>query len=301
MTRPFCVCVPARNEVDHIGTLIEALAAQTIASTIRVALCANNCSDATADVARAVARRFGNIALAVDERSFDAPAAHAGSARRGAMDLGVEMLQDDRGLLISTDADCRPPPGWIAANLAAAADDHILGGRIDLDPQADAPIGILRLRARFDRYWQQVREIEDGLDPRPWDPPPRHGDHTGASLALTAALYRRAGGVPLIATGEDRALVDAAVAVGGRLLHPPGVWIWVSPRTDGRAAGGMADVMRAWADAADEGAAVHVPHFDQWRSRAAWRRDRRVRGLGRELILAERRLAPMICDMALPE
>lgn len=301
MSRPFAVCVPARNEAQTIPTLFAALAAQTLPFPVPIALCANNCDDDTAAIAKEVAGRFDRIALTIVERHFAPANAHAGSARRCAMNLGAQIVGNDSGLLISTDADCRPPSGWIAANLAAAGEDHIVGGRILFDPQVPVPSAITGIQRRFDRYWQEVRAIEDGVDLLPWDAPPRHGDHTGASLAMTIGLYRRAGGVPSVATGEDIALVDAALAAGGRLMHPPAVWTHVSPRLDGRAAGGMAGVMREWLEAADAGTPIHVPHFDQWRRRAAWRRAHRLGNDAAGLAQAERALAPMACDMVLPE
>lgn len=301
MTRAFCVCAPARNEAAHIATLIAALAAQTGVRQVQLALCVNNSDDGTAGIARNAAdRSAGRVVVVIIEREFDAPLAHAGSARRCAMDLGANVLGDGDGLLISTDADCRPPPDWIMSNLAYAGPDRILGGRIELDEQEQPPPALFSLRKRFDLYWQAVRAIEDAIDPSPWDPAPRHGDHTGASLALEVALYRRAGGVPLLETGEDRALVEAAVGKGGRLVHPPAIWTRASARTVGRAAGGMALDMQLWLRSVASGEPPRVPGFDHWRARAEWRRQHRAHVHDARLVEAERALAPMPCDMALP-
>lgn len=302
MTVAVCVCVPARNEADHIVTLLDALAAQDVPAPFAVALCVNNSDDATAQRARDVALRAeGRFLLHLHECMFAPEVAHAGSARRAAMDQGVAALGRDGGLLISTDADCRPPSSWISANMAAAAPDHIIGGRIALD-ETEAPQApeIFALRQRFDAYWQQVRDIEDAIDPSPWDPAPRHGDHTGASLAISVDLYRRAGGVPLLPVGEDRALVNAAIAAGGRLIHPPTVWTRASARSVGRAAGGMATDLQRWLDSQSRGEAPRVPHFDHWRARAHWRRAHRQTRGSERLGDAERRLPAMPCDMELP-
>jgi GT2 family glycosyltransferase len=303
MSMAVCVCVPARDEADHIATLIDALAKQDVGATFAIALCVNNSDDATGQLAREIATRSGvGFVLHLLEMTFEPAFAHAGSARRAAMDLGVRVLGADGGLLISTDADCRPPSDWITANLAAAAPDRIVGGRIELDEaEAAKATEIFALRTRFDAYWRQVRAIEDGIDPVPWDPAPRHGDHTGASLALSTDLYRRAGGVPLLPAGEDRALVDAAIAAGGRLVHPQAVWTRASARMVGRAAGGMAGDLRRWADTHSRGDVPMVPHFDHWDARARWRRDERSRRGTGDLGEAERRLPPMPCDMILPQ
>lgn len=296
MKRGVCVCVPARDEAVHIPILIDALAEQDLPSPVLVALCVNNSSDGTAKVARAaVARSGGRVTMKLIEVDFAPALAHAGSARRAAMDLGARWLSADDALLISTDADCRPPADWVRANLDAAGAGAIVGGRIELDGAADVSPQIARMRRRFDAYWQRVRAIEDAIDPVPWDPPPRHGDHTGASLALSVGLYVRAGGVPVIPTGEDRALVEAGVKAGGRLVHPQSVWTRASCRTAGRAAGGMATDMQRWLGEENP----LVPGFAHWQERARWRRERRL-AEDVDMIEAERRLPTMPCDMTLP-
>jgi hypothetical protein len=299
----FCVCVPARDEAGTIATLLRALAEQTVTGPVRVALCVNNSSDATAAVAmQAAASSGGRIDLTCETVTFAAPNAHAGSARRAAMDLGDRLLRSDDDMLISTDADCRPPPEWIEAIMACADDRTVIGGRIVLDEDEPLPAPFVALRERFDRYWATVREVEDRVDPSPHDPQPRHGDHTGASLALSRGLYRRAGGVPVVETGEDRALVDAAIGSGGRLVHPVTVWTRTSARTTGRATGGMAADMQRMARDATNGAIPMVPAFAHWEERALWRRGMRaVLPKGASLALLERQLAPMPADMPLPD
>ena len=300
MSRPFCVCVPARNEAGRIATLIEALADQQDVGPIRLALLVNNSDDSTAAIARAAAKRTdGRVVLRLEERAFPEPEAHAGSARRAAMTMGVNWLGTDQGLLIATDADCRPPPDWIGANLAAARADHIVGGAIRPDEREPVAADFMAIRAALEAYWQAVRDIEDRIDPLPWDPPPRHGDHTGASLALDIALYRRAGGVPCIATGEDRALVANAIGAGGCLVHSPSVWTRASTRHIGRAVGGMAEEVRRWHDLAESSRPPLVPDLRHWRKRAQWRRDWRAAHGDAAVPAAEERLDPMPNDMAL--
>ncbi|RSU69730.1 glycosyltransferase family 2 protein [Sphingomonas sp. S-NIH.Pt3_0716] len=302
MTPKACVCVPARNEAEHIGRLIEALTQQTTQTPFAVALCVNNTKDTTRAAAVDAALRFrAPFMLEIIERNFEPALAHAGSARRAAMDLGAEIVGSG-GLLISTDADCRPPADWVEANLAHFIPDRIIGGRIELDEleAAEAP-AIFALRGRFDAYWQAVRAIEDAIDPVEWDMPPRHGDHTGASLALSADLYLRAGGVPLLPTGEDRALVEAAIEAGGKLIHPNAVWTRASSRTVGRADGGMAADMQRWIDCAAFGDIPSVPSLSHWEERARWRLQARRDMSAEAYIKAERALPPMPCDMPLPE
>lgn len=297
-THAYCVCVPARNEAARLPRLLDALAAQDVSGRVSIVVALNNCSDDSEEVvAECADRHAGRLDVACDVVVFPPEHAHAGSARRRAMDLGAARLSDRAdAVLISTDADARPPRNWIRCNLEAIGRGaDIVGGRLELDDAEEASAALTASRTVWDRYWAQVREIEDALDPRSDDPMPRHGDHTGASLAVTARAYREAGGVPVRALGEDRALVDAVVAGGGRLVHPMDVWTRVSPRLSGRAEGGMAAVMRDW----DRGDGQRAPAFHHWRERAIWRRETRSRIGVRGLIEAEAALPPLPLDLVL--
>src|SRR6202034_1256089 len=75
----------------------------------------------------------------------------------------------------------------------------------------------------------------------PW---PRHCEHSGASIAVTVDAYQRAGGIPAVALGEDRAFFEALRRVDARIRHASKVRVVVSGRIHGRAAGGMADTIR---------------------------------------------------------
>lgn len=300
---PFCVCVPARNEARRLPTLIDALAAQNHPGLIAIAVCINNTTDGSVEIVQAAAERWrGRLDIALDVKEFPAPRAHAGAARRAAMDAGLARVGGaGGGVLLTTDADARPPQTWISANLAAvAAGAGVVGGRLVIDEAEDLPRSVVELQQLWDAYWAAVRDIEDDLDPSAIDPSPRHGDHTGASLAITAEAYRLAGGVPEWPTGEDRGLVIAAQAHGARLVHPLSVWTRVSPRLVGRATDGMAAHMARLFTQTRDADPVLAPDLSHWRQRAAWRRAQRARA-GGDLHLArlEAQLAPMPLDLDL--
>lgn len=297
-TGKLVVCIPARDEAMRLPRLLNALALQTVRDVI-VVLALNNTTDRSRDVIASAQARYSALTIIVDDVTFPPADAHAGSARRRAMDFAADLAGSD-GYVLTTDADTRPPPDWLGQNLTAMARGlDIVGGRIVIDDSEAMPEAVAAARQLADRYWARVRDIEDSIDPVSWDMPPRHGDHTGASLCITASAYRRCDGVPAIASGEDRALVRAVVRQGGRLAHPIGIWTRVSPRVDGRAAGGMADHMKHLQDSTLAHADAMLPSFAQWRARAAWRREMRAKGGSALIAELEDDLSPMVDDMAL--
>ncbi|MCJ2014012.1 glycosyltransferase [Methylobacterium sp. J-076] len=280
MNRPCVVCVPARNEAARLPLLLETLASQDAAAPVRVVVLANNCTDDTVAAVRAgqESGRFGRLDLRVLEAILEAPDAHVGTARRMALDAGAAWLDElggEDGVLLTTDADARLPETWLSANLRALENAEIVGGRLVIDGDDTLAPAVIALNARVERYWAGVRRLEELLDPAPHDPAPRHGDHTGASLAFPVSLYRAVGGLPPLPCGEDNALVGLMRDGGARLRHCPDVTVLVSARRDGRVAGGMATEMERRARVA-AGEAYLLPEATFWealvRRRAALRR-----------------------------
>lgn len=243
------VCIPARNEAERLPRLLASLDRQIgVPTPLRVVVLANNCTDGTAEAVRAGQASGGWAALAIRliEATLSGAEAHVGTARRMALAAGAEWLAADGvpdGVLLTTDADARLPADWIAANLRALEQADVVGGRLVIDEDGAADPRLTELHARIERYWAGVRRLEDLLDPPPYDPAPRHGDHTGASLAVPVALYRAVGGLPPLPCGEDNALVGLLRAHGARLRHCPDVRVMVSARHQGRVSGGMATEM----------------------------------------------------------
>lgn len=287
--RACVVCVPARDEAERLPRLLATLAGQdgfSPGTRLRVVVLANNCTDGTADAVRAL-RDSGAIdalALRLMEEHLSGAQAHVGTARRMALDAGADWLDADGhpdGVLLTTDADARLPPDWIGANLRALRAADVVGGRLVIDAEDEtdpkrADSERADLDARIERYWAGVRRLEDLLDPPPHDPAPRHGDHTGASLALPAGLYRAVGGLPPLPCGEDNALVVRLRGHGARLRHCPDVRVMVSARHQGRVSGGMATEMLRRAQVRAGEAVYRLPEAAHWRAlilrRAALRR-----------------------------
>ena len=250
------VAIPACDEAERIGACLSALAMQRTAAgaplaagAFEVLVLANNCRDETAEVARGFVERLP-FALHVVERRLPRDLSHAGGARRVALDLAADRLAPmpgGQGVLLTTDADSRVGPTWIAANLAAlAAGVDAVAGYVDADPAEYLALGrgFLERGRLEDRFLALVARLHGRLDPRPHDPWPHHRVHSGASFALTLAAYRAIGGLPPQPLGEDTALAVALENDGFLIRHSLEAVVTTSCRFDSRARGGAGDTMK---------------------------------------------------------
>ena len=217
-----------------------------------VILFANNCSDGSAAIAHRFAKQHPNLVLHVVERTLSASQSCIGWVRKQLMDEAHRrfcLLGRSRGVIASTDGDTRVAPNWIAATLheiACGAD--AVGGRIvtdghdraALDPYARA------CHLREVGYRFLMVELEAYLDPDPFDGLPKHFQHYGASLAVTAEMYEQVGGLPPVRTSEDVALYRALMRGNARFRHSPRVRVTTSARQVGRAQNGLADQLQQW-------------------------------------------------------
>jgi hypothetical protein len=248
-TPRLAIAIPARDEAARLPACLAALAAQqgVDPGAMTVLVLANNCTDDTAALARRLAPDLP-FRLEVVEARLPPAFAHAGGARRAAMEAAAALLDPPaEALLFSTDADGRAEPGWIAANLAAfAAGADAVAGTYAPDPAeaAQLPASLRQREAAEAAYAALLEEMAALVEADPHDPWPRHAVHSGASIALRLAAYRAVGGLPPVPVGEDRALFAALQRAGLRVRHCPTARVIVSCRLSGRAAGGMADTLR---------------------------------------------------------
>ncbi len=239
------VAIPVKNEAERLAACLEALNAQDGARLTDIVVLLNDCTDQSAAVARAVALHPETTLHAV-EQSMPPGQASAGHARRLAMALAAGIAGPD-GVLFTTDADGMVDPDWVSANLQCLSEGaDVVAGWVDLHPVEWGQIPALLHEddARECDYDRLCDAIHACLDPDPHDPEPRHTQHSGASIALTAAAFALCGGVPALACGEDRALIAALRRVDARVRHAPQVHVSVSGRIFGRSEGGMADTIR---------------------------------------------------------
>ena len=247
--QPTVVAIPARNEAERIEACLRALGGQVgpaggplAPSAIHVALLINNTTDDTAAIARRWAQT-APIRLEVRELTLPPEHAHAGGARGAAMDWAAELAGPD-GLICTTDADSQVAPDWMARTWAAFAGGvDAVAGVVSFDPAAVArPFSpIRRMEAR---YAALQAEVTSRLDPEDHDPWPNHLWAWGASLAVRAAAYRAIGGLPDASLAEDRALAGALRRHDFKIRHALDVRVVTSCREEGRAPGGLADLIR---------------------------------------------------------
>ncbi len=281
--------VPARNEEKRLSRLVEALADQRdlagaplLPESYEILLLLNNCTDGTAAVARALQRKYPALQLQVAEISYPPSEAHVGKARQALFEAAFRRfaaLQRLDGLILTTDADSRPAPDWIAQNEAEiACGVEGVGGRVVLeaDERAALPLGVQRLFLLDMGYRRALEELRALYAPEAHDPFPRHHQHFGASLCVTAAAYARAG-MPLRRSNEDVALYRAIISTGGRFRHSNWVRVYTSGREDGRAQGGLADAISWWKAQVVARRSVMVENADAADQRLAelgrWHRD----------------------------
>ena len=254
-----CVIVPVRNEERTLLETLRALADQRDLNgtplnhaCYEVIVFANDCTDHSAALARAFAARHPTLALHIIARSYPAGAFHIGHARRMLMDEACRRLLlvgRRRGVIASTDGDTRVASTWITATLREVAQGaDAVCGRIVTDRPDDSEAGRLtrQYHLRDVGYRLLVAEMESLLNPDPHDPWPRHHQHFGASLAVTAGAYLRAGRLPVVPYLEDVALYQALQRVDARIRHSPAVRVTTSPRLMGRTEVGLAQQLREW-------------------------------------------------------
>jgi hypothetical protein len=189
-----------------------------------------------------------SLHIRVVEARLSPEAAHAGAARRAAMDLAEAWLVeggDKDGVILTTDADSQVAPNWIATNLAAfEAGAEVVLGRIELDGDGKLlPDALHRRGALEDAYESLLTELSWLLDPLEHNPWPHHATISGATLGITRSAYCRVGRLPRVPLGEDKALIALLSRQDARIRYCPAVHAVTSGRTQGRAPGGVADTL----------------------------------------------------------
>lgn len=212
------IVIPAHDEEDLLAPCLVAASAAARhpalrGETVRVLVVLDACTDGSAQIARSL----GIESLAVE-------ASNVGVARAAGAQA---LLAQGARWLAFTDADSRVAPDWLVAQLALGAD--AVCGSVSVDDWSVQP-----LRARI--AWQRRYRDADG-----------HRHVHGANLGVSAQAYRRAGGFPPLACGEDVALVELLSATGALIAWSAAPRVTTSARLHARVRGGFGDTLAAWA------------------------------------------------------
>ena len=236
-----CVIVPARNEEDLVGQCIEALAGQNSVSSAEyeVILILDGCTDETESRAREVARKAPGLRL----HFLEGPGEGAGHARRVGMEVACSRLLDfgrEAGLIASTDADTVVDPNWLAAQFECLdRGARAIGGRIELSGDAGLPNRVAGWRSERGsrRHMDLLSESSSNSESPGFL---EHWQFSGASLSLTAGVYREIGGLEPHAALEDEHLERILCQRGIPIERPLSVRVTTSARLVGRAERGLA-------------------------------------------------------------
>ncbi|MEL6615249.1 MAG: glycosyltransferase [Bacteroidota bacterium] len=211
---PISVVVAARDEAERIGALLDALAAQTHGA-FEVVVVDDRSTDATDEIVRQRQAAFPVPLrlLRVEPLAPEAtpPASRISPSRTGkkrALTLGIEAAAHDR--LAFTDADCVPPPTWLATLAATAAEtpEAVLVG---LGPLAGE--GWLGRFVRYETMHTAALSLGALGHRRAW-----HA--VGRSLSYPRSLWRRLGGFEAHADslgGDDDLFVQQATRAGAEV------------------------------------------------------------------------------------
>jgi glycosyltransferase involved in cell wall biosynthesis len=229
------VVIPARDEEARIGGCLAALARQTVARrSFEIIVVLDSCRDRTARVVELAASELG---LGLGLRTVPGPGLGAGAARRAGMDAAAARLfavGRPEGLIACTDADSLPAEDWLARQLEhVSVGAEVIAGMIELDFERDPemPPGVLRRRERDAA--ERLSRV------RMTDPDASHHHFAGASIGVTAAAYRRVGGLEPHPALEDAAFAGRLERHGIPILRPADVRVKTSARVRGRVARGL--------------------------------------------------------------
>ncbi|MBA2534395.1 MAG: hypothetical protein H0V21_05250, partial [Rubrobacter sp.] len=130
---------------------------------------------------------------------------------------------------------------WISAQLRAVSDGaRAIGGRIELADDGSLPEGV-----RAEHAEQGLLRYERLLSEPGRPGKPEHWQFSGASLALTAEVYSKVGGLEPLTDLEDEHLEGVLRNHGIPIDRLLSVRVTTSPRLQGRAKRGLAHDLAA--------------------------------------------------------
>lgn len=247
----YAVCIPVNDEEERLPRVLAALlrAAARVERQGLFVFVVNDTQDRSRALIEHWARGAGLAYLLLD-LNFAPAARNAPHARRLALDIAHACAP--QAALLTTDADTRVGPSWIADNLAALGRGAALVcGSIGFD-EAELrllPAHVRAIGAAETRYFGITEALW-----RLWagsDAEPLNIRASGASIGIAPAAYAAIGGLPTPPDGEDRALCARVRELGLRVVQMPAYDTISSARLAARAAHGCGETLRQRALEAD--------------------------------------------------
>lgn len=246
------VAIPVCNEADSLISAVRSLGMQcdprgrelAPADTL-VLLLLNGCTDASWECLSSLRGTDTPPWIAIDGELPQANR-HAGGARRTALLKALSLATADTRLIATTDADSVVSSTWIARQLEwmDRGCDVVLGSvDVSADDLRSLPLDLRRRECAERTYAQRLSQIDAWLDPSEYDPWPRHGAPSGASLGFRPDALLAACPLPAPRCGEDRALIRRCHALDLKVRGDSWLRVTTSGRLHGRARGGMADTL----------------------------------------------------------
>jgi glycosyltransferase involved in cell wall biosynthesis len=259
-----CIVIPVKDEEAYILKTLTALAQQVDISgapldpnTFEILLLANNCTDRSVASIKAFCRQNPDLQIFVEDLILPSHQANIGYVRRLLMDTAYQRLSlNSGGIILTTDADTRVAPDWIAqtqAEMEAGAD--AVGGRILFCATEaellDGPTTHYHLQD--ETYQLLIAELEAITIKNQHNPAPTHHQHFNGSFAVTTACYEKSGGVPHVTHLEDCAFFEQLQRVDAKVRHSPKVVVHTSARYTGRSEVGLSSQLNLWKSLAKAG------------------------------------------------
>lgn len=243
------VVVPARDEEDTIEACLDSVRAaldrlpSTIATGVTVVL--DRCVDTTAKRVAVLAADWPEVVtlrvaaaggfVGTSPPDGQGPVHVVAGTGVGALrDLGVRdtlrrlaPVAPRSVWLLHTDADSTVPPDWAVDHLELAAAGAVgVAGMVELAAEWSSSANR--------RHEQLVVSLVDG---------DRHHHVYGANFGVRGDAYLAVGGFPVDDPGEDHGLWQELAMAGLPLRQPSRLRVVTSARLQGRATGGLADLL----------------------------------------------------------
>lgn len=209
----FSIIVPARNEEQYIGSCIQSLLAQDYpASMFEILVVDDHSSDQTPDIVKSIGDKRVRL-LSLEDLL---PDGHVNSYKKKAIETAIGLASNE--IIVATDADCRVPPGWLAAINSAIVQKN--AAFLAMPVVLDSNGSFLQDFQQLD--FLTLQGITGASVHRRF-----HSMCNGANLAYSKSVFHEVGGfegVDEIASGDDMLLMHKVF-----MNHPEAVFFIKSP------------------------------------------------------------------------